>query len=108
MRHKSNSVSENTESETQQEESPLCSAFENWWSDQDNGCPALVLDNDEEFARAVWVAAIDWAASQCEDVGIKQHSHDGVYAAGKKAGAFVCRDILLKNTKACLDIHKHS
>jgi len=32
-------------------------SFEAWWTDHDNGCPTLVLDNDEEFARAVWNAA---------------------------------------------------
>lgn len=47
----------------QQGESPLgscaCSpSFEDWWNDQENGCPTLVLDNDEQFARAVWDAAI--------------------------------------------------
>jgi hypothetical protein len=26
-------------------------------NDQDNGCPPLVLENDEEFTRAVWNAA---------------------------------------------------
>ena len=44
-------------------ESPSCGAacslsFEDWWNDQENGCPTLVLDNDEQFARAVWNAAI--------------------------------------------------
>ena len=33
-------------------------SFDDWWSDQENGCPTLVLDNDEQFARAVWDAAI--------------------------------------------------
>lgn len=33
-------------------------SFEDWWNDHDNGCPTLVLDNDEQFARAVWDAAI--------------------------------------------------
>jgi hypothetical protein len=33
-------------------------SFEDWWNDQENGCPTLVLDNDEQFARAVWDAAI--------------------------------------------------
>jgi len=32
--------------------------FDDWWNDQENGCPTLVLDNDEQFARAVWDAAI--------------------------------------------------
>jgi hypothetical protein len=32
-------------------------SFEDWWTDQENGCPTLVLDNDEQFARAVWDAA---------------------------------------------------
>lgn len=34
-------------------------SFNAWWTDQDNGCPTLVLDNDEEFAQAVWNAAIE-------------------------------------------------
>jgi len=34
------------------------SCFDDWWNDQENGCPTLVLDNDEQFARAVWDAAI--------------------------------------------------
>lgn len=38
-----------------------CSAFQAWWNDMDNGCPILVLDNDEEFAVAVWNAAIERA-----------------------------------------------
>jgi len=43
----------------QQSESPSDTAsFDNWWNDQNNGCPTLVLDNDEEFAKAVWDAAI--------------------------------------------------
>ncbi len=33
-------------------------SFNAWWNDQDNGCPTLVLDNDEQFAQAVWNAAI--------------------------------------------------
>lgn len=33
-------------------------SFDEWWNDQENGCPTLVLDNDEQFARAVWNAAI--------------------------------------------------
>jgi hypothetical protein len=33
-------------------------SFDDWWNDQENGCPTLVLDNDEQFARAVWDAAI--------------------------------------------------
>lgn len=33
-------------------------SFQDWWNDQENGCPSLVLDNDEQFARAVWNAAI--------------------------------------------------
>ena len=38
---------------------PICSAsFDSWWNYQENGCPTLVLDNDEQFARAVWNAAI--------------------------------------------------
>jgi hypothetical protein len=32
--------------------------FEEWWNDHENGCPTLVLDNDEQFARAVWNAAL--------------------------------------------------
>jgi hypothetical protein len=32
-------------------------SFDDWWNDQKNGCPTLVLDNDEQFARAVWDAA---------------------------------------------------
>ena len=35
-----------------------CSAFDAWWNDMDNGCPQLVLNNDEQFARAVWGSAI--------------------------------------------------
>jgi hypothetical protein len=31
--------------------------FLEWWTDMENGCPTLVLNNDEEFARAVWNAA---------------------------------------------------
>jgi predicted nuclease with TOPRIM domain len=34
-------------------------SFDTWWNDQDNGCPTLVLDNDKEFAQAVWNAAIE-------------------------------------------------
>lgn len=34
-----------------------CHEFEDWWSDQQNGCPKLVLDNDKDFAAAVWRAA---------------------------------------------------
>jgi len=33
-------------------------SFEDWWNDHENGCPTLVLDNDEQFARAVWDAAV--------------------------------------------------
>lgn len=33
-------------------------SFDDWWNDHENGCPTLVLDNDEQFARAVWNAAI--------------------------------------------------
>jgi len=33
-------------------------SFEDWWNDHENGCPTLVLDNDEQFARAVWNAAL--------------------------------------------------
>ena len=40
---------------------PTCSAFQLWWSDMDNGCPTLVLDNDEDFAVAVWNAAVERA-----------------------------------------------
>ena len=40
-----------------------CSAFDLWWTDQENGCPTLVLDNDEQFAHAVWNAAIKAAGS---------------------------------------------
>lgn len=36
-----------------------CHEFEDWWSDQKNGCPKLVLDNDKDFAAAVWRAALD-------------------------------------------------
>lgn len=37
----------------------FCSpSFKIWWDDPNNGCPALVLDTDEEFARAVWTAAL--------------------------------------------------
>lgn len=45
-----------------------CSAFDLWWNDQENGCPPLVLDNDEQFARAVWNAAIKVAAA-AEEIG---------------------------------------
>ena len=38
--------------------------FYKWWNDQDNGCPTLVLDNDEEFAIAVWNAAMRVAVEQ--------------------------------------------
>jgi hypothetical protein len=31
--------------------------FDDWWNDQENGCPTLVLDTEEQFARAVWDAA---------------------------------------------------
>lgn len=37
---------------------PNSSAFDEWWTDMDNGCPPLHLDNDYDFARAVWDAAI--------------------------------------------------
>ncbi len=37
---------------------PWSDSFNSWWNDQENGCPTLVLDNDEQFARAVWAAAI--------------------------------------------------
>jgi len=36
-------------------------SFEEWWNDHENGCPTLVLDNDEQFARAVWNAAVNAA-----------------------------------------------
>jgi hypothetical protein len=36
-------------------------SFEDWWNDHENGCPTLVLDNDEQFARAVWDAAVNAA-----------------------------------------------
>lgn len=32
-------------------------SFDDWWNDQENGCPTLVIDNDEQFALAVWDAA---------------------------------------------------
>jgi hypothetical protein len=35
--------------------------FQFWFNDMDNGCPQLVLDNDEEFAIACWNAAIERA-----------------------------------------------
>ena len=38
-----------------------CSSFRSWWEDTENGCPQLVLDNDEQFAVAVWNAAIERA-----------------------------------------------
>jgi hypothetical protein len=45
---------------------PICSAsFDFWWNDQENGCPTLVLDNDEQFARAVWNAAKEAALREC-------------------------------------------
>ena len=42
---------------------PCSASFNLWWNDQKNGCPTLVLDNDEQFARAVWNAAIKAADS---------------------------------------------
>lgn len=36
-------------------------SFDEWWNDHKNGCPTLVLDNDEQFARAVWNAAVNAA-----------------------------------------------
>jgi len=33
-------------------------SFDEWWNDHENGCPTLVLDNDEQFACAVWNAAL--------------------------------------------------
>lgn len=43
---------------TEKAESKGSADFYFWWEDQDNGCPTLVLDNDEEFAIAVWNAAV--------------------------------------------------
>jgi hypothetical protein len=57
--------------------------FWKWWNDQDNGCPTLVLDNDEEFAIAVWNAAMKVAANTCDQIGIKHQEVDGSYSAGK-------------------------
>ena len=36
-------------------------SFQTWFNDMDNGCPQLVLNTDEEFAVAVWNAAIERA-----------------------------------------------
>jgi hypothetical protein len=45
------------EAERWRKNSRVMESFDVWWNDPDNGCPTLVLDNDEEFARAVWNAA---------------------------------------------------
>jgi len=42
-------------------------SFEDWWNDHKNGCPTLVLDNDEQFARAVWDAAVNAGLSSLQD-----------------------------------------
>lgn len=36
-----------------------CEGFEDWWNDQDDGCPTLVLNTDQELAKAAWIAAIE-------------------------------------------------
>jgi hypothetical protein len=69
--------------------------FWKWWNDQDNGCPTLVLDNDEEFAIAVWNAATIFSAGICDQIGNEHQKVYGSYSAGKKAGAFECRDTIL-------------
>lgn len=41
----------------------------------------------------------EWAAAQCEAVGMKHQRVEGTYSAGKKAGAFECRDIFGQNAE---------
>lgn len=39
-------------------------AFWNWWFDQRERRPHLVLDADEDLAHAAWRAAIMWAGKR--------------------------------------------
>lgn len=52
--------------------------------------------------HGVWTPELEreiaeWAAKQCEVVGMKHQQVEGTYPAGKKAGAFECRDIFQQN-----------
>jgi hypothetical protein len=64
----------------------VCSVFNLWWNDQENGCPTLVLNNDEQFARAVWNAAIKAANSATWEKHDKWDDGNG-YSPTKAAAA---------------------
>ena len=84
-------------------DAPICSAsFDSWWNDQENGCPTLVLDNDEQFARAVWNAAIKAADSVAWGKRDKWDEGNG-YSPTKAAAAeeigYSIRQLSLPNAK---------
>jgi hypothetical protein len=80
-----------------------CSAFNLWWNDQENGCPTLVLNNDEQFAQAVWNAAIKAANSATWEKQDKWGEGNG-YSPTKAAAAeeigCAIRRLFVPNTPA--------
>lgn len=52
-------------------------------------------DEWEAIALAVAETVKQGAADACRDIGMKHQQVDGAYAAGQKAGAFECAEMLL-------------
>jgi hypothetical protein len=70
--------------------------FETWWAQRGiiTGPPG-VLCPFRAAAEAAWFAALACAAENCGEIALAHAQIEGTYAAGKKAGAFDCRDRLV-------------
>jgi len=60
-------------------------------------CLQGLLGGHEVWTPELEREIAEWAAKQCEEVGMKHQQAEGTYPAGKKAGAFECRDIFQQN-----------
>lgn len=86
--------------------------FAKWWNDQDNGCPTLVLNTDEEFARAVWSASRSNLMRKLEYIFVHGlhvwHYRGGEWKVARRIGTHGAYNIEAegKTLEECLDNYK--
>lgn len=73
--------------------------FDEYWVREwkPTGQPAVFDAAMRELAEKAWRAAMAAGAATCDEIALRHQQTEGSYAAGKKAGAFECAEVLRGN-----------